>query len=147
MSQEYTPVMIAVHGMVEPLTDELIRKEIQPVMEFIGNPFDDDLEESIAETKRLVNESWKGIIDSNELSELISEALMNVGCYQEARYHLSKRFGEQCKGMREMKSFMERMDDIAFESAEDVAIKRENANINGETPMGVMLRLGSETAK
>lgn len=147
MNQEHTPVMIAIHGAVEPLTDELIRNEIQPIMEFIGNPFDDDLEESIIETKRLVHESWKGVIDSNELSELISEALMNVGCYQEARYHLSKRFGEQCKGMREMKSFLERMDDIAFESAEDVEIKRENANINGETPMGVMLRLGSETAK
>ncbi|MEG0767339.1 MAG: anaerobic ribonucleoside triphosphate reductase, partial [Clostridia bacterium] len=37
--------------------------------------------------------------------------------------------------------------DITFKSATDCDIKRENANINGDTAMGTMLKYGSESAK
>lgn len=137
-------ILIAVDGTLRPLTDDMIRSEVQPVMDANGNPFEDDVLECVAETRRLVSESWKGVIDSFELSEKIAEALMNIGCYNEAKSLLARRYSKQCAGM---KAFMAQMNEIAFESAEDVSIKRENANIDGETPMGVMLRLGSETAK
>lgn len=38
-------------------------------------------------------------------------------------------------------------EDITFKSASDSDVKRENANINGDTAMGVMLKYGSEGAK
>ena len=40
-----------------------------------------------------------------------------------------------------------KLKDITFSSAKDSNLLRENANINGDTSMGAMLRYGSETAK
>lgn len=37
--------------------------------------------------------------------------------------------------------------DIVFKDASESDIKRENANINGDTAMGAMLKFGSEGAK
>ena len=36
-------------------------------------------------------------------------------------------------------------EDITFKNAADSDIKRENANINGDTAMGAMLKYGIET--
>ena len=38
-------------------------------------------------------------------------------------------------------------EDLTFKSAKDNNVKRENANIDGDTAMGTMLRYGSEGAK
>ena len=42
---------------------------------------------------------------------------------------------------------MKTMKDITFKKAVDNDTKRENANIDGDSPMGTMLKYGSETAK
>lgn len=39
------------------------------------------------------------------------------------------------------------LEDITFSEAKDSDLKRENANVNGDTAMGTMLKFGSETAK
>lgn len=50
--------------------------------------------------------------------------------------------------MRRNKSdLMQIMRDITYLDASDSDIKRENANINGDSPMGMMLKYGSESAK
>ena len=38
-------------------------------------------------------------------------------------------------------------EDLTFKSAGECDIKRENANIDGDTAMGTMLKYGSEGAK
>lgn len=49
---------------------------------------------------------------------------------------------------REMNNrLMSDIRDIISKSSEEVDMKRENANIDGETSMGVMLKIGSETSK
>ena len=40
-----------------------------------------------------------------------------------------------------------KLKDISFSSAQESDLLRENANIDGDTSMGAMLRYGSETAK
>lgn len=47
------------------------------------------------------------------------------------------------RNTRLMKTFQ----DIAFSKSTESDLKRENANINGDTPMGAMLKYGSEGAK
>lgn len=42
---------------------------------------------------------------------------------------------------------MQIMDELTFDSAKDSDIKRENANIDGDTAMGTMLKYGSSAAK
>lgn len=50
--------------------------------------------------------------------------------------------------IREMKSdLMETFKEVAFADAEESDMKRSNANINGQAPMGAMLIYGSEAAK
>ena len=49
---------------------------------------------------------------------------------------------------REVKSnLMKIMNELTFDSAKDSDIKRENANIDGDTAMGTMLKYGSSAAK
>ena len=50
--------------------------------------------------------------------------------------------------VREMNSnLMKTFDKINNQDSKEFDLKRENANIDGDTPMGVMLRFGSESAK
>ena len=50
--------------------------------------------------------------------------------------------------VREMNSnLMKTFDKINNQDSKEFDLKRENANIDGETPMGVMLRFGSESSK
>ncbi|MCL2489074.1 MAG: anaerobic ribonucleoside triphosphate reductase, partial [Oscillospiraceae bacterium] len=42
---------------------------------------------------------------------------------------------------------MKTLEDLTFKDAKDNDIKRENANIDGDCPMGTMLKYGSEAAK
>ena len=42
---------------------------------------------------------------------------------------------------------MKIMNELTFDSAKDSDIKRENANIDGDTAMGTMLKYGSSAAK
>ena len=50
--------------------------------------------------------------------------------------------------IREMNTrLMKVFEDLTFKEAKEVDIKRENANIDGDTPMGTMLKYGSESAK
>ena len=50
--------------------------------------------------------------------------------------------------IREMNTrLMKTMEDLTFQDAKDNDVKRENANIDGDSPMGTMLKYGSESAK
>ena len=50
--------------------------------------------------------------------------------------------------VREMNTrLMKTYEDLTFKEAKDNDIKRENANIDGDTAMGTMLKYGSEGAK
>ena len=50
--------------------------------------------------------------------------------------------------VREMNTrLMKTLEDLTFKDAEDNDVKRENANIDGDTAMGTMLKYGSESAK
>ena len=118
-----------------------IEKELRAVFEAAENPFEDDLQEAIQETLRITKEQGTQHLDDTMFSDCIVEALISIGCYEEARCYL--RGGKEAADS----SLMDQLDTIAFQPSADVPVKRENANINGDTPMGVMLRFGSEAAK
>ena len=42
---------------------------------------------------------------------------------------------------------MNQYNDLLFVDSEDMDLKRDNANINTDAPMGIMLKLGTEGAK
>ncbi len=55
--------------------------------------------------------------------------------------------GERTRIRNSKTRLMKTLYDITYKDSKDNDIKRENANIDGDTAMGVMLKYGSEAAK
>ena len=84
--------------------------------------------------------------DVEHVQDLVERVLMDNGYVQTAKAYILYR--SERNRIREMNTrLMQRYDEITFSSAKDSDIKRENANINGDTAMGMMLKYGSEGAK
>ena len=81
-----------------------------------------------------------------QIQDCVENALMKSGCEDVAKAYILYR--NKRNQIREMSSnLMKTYDEICNVSTENSDIKRENANIDGNTAMGTMLRFGSEGAK
>ena len=89
----------------------------------------------------------KGVTPTvEEIQDMVETTLINHGHARTAKEYILYR-AERTK-VREMNTrLMKIYEDLTFKSAKDNDIKRENANINGDTAMGTMLKYGSEGAK
>ena len=80
------------------------------------------------------------------IQDTVERVLVKRGHARTAKEFILYR-AERTK-IREMNTgLMKTYEDLTFKSAIDNDIKRENANINGDTAMGTMLKYGSEGAK
>ena len=106
-----------------------------------------------AEAKRLADEVLSILEvegekqpDVEHIQDLVERVLMDNGYIQTAKAYILYR--EERSRAREMNTrLMKTYEDITFSAAKDSDIKRENANIDGDTAMGSMLKFGSEGAK
>ena len=81
-----------------------------------------------------------------ETQDTVERVLIENGFVRTAKSYILYR-AERSR-VREMNTrLMHIYEDITFKDAVDADIKRENANINGDTAMGAMLKYGSEGAK
>ncbi len=81
-----------------------------------------------------------------EVQDMVENVLIESGHAKTAKAYILYR-AERTR-VREMNtSLMKTYEDLTFSSAADSDIKRENANIDGDTAMGTMLKYGSEGAK
>ena len=81
-----------------------------------------------------------------EVQDMVEKVLVEDGHAKTAKAYILYR-AERTR-VREMDStLMKVYEDLTFKSASDCDIKRENANIDGDTAMGTMLKYGSEGAK
>ena len=81
-----------------------------------------------------------------QVQDVVERVLIERGYARTAKAYILYR-AERSR-VREMSSrLMKTYEDITFTSAADSDIKRENANINGDSAMGSMLKFGSEGAK
>ena len=81
-----------------------------------------------------------------EIQDIVERVLMNEGYCDVAKAYILYRSNRS--RVREMStSLMNTYKDITYSDASDSNIKRENANIDGNTAMGSMLKYGSEGAK
>jgi ribonucleoside-triphosphate reductase len=87
-----------------------------------------------------------GIPTVEEIQDMVERVLIENGFVRTAKSFILYR-AERSR-VREMNTRLMRIyDDITFKPARDSDIKRENANINGDTAMGAMLKYGTEGAK
>lgn len=81
-----------------------------------------------------------------EVQDMVERVLIEDGHASTAKAYILYRADRTRE--REMNStLMKIYEDLTFTSAADSDIKRENANIDGDTAMGTMLKYGSEGAK
>ncbi len=81
-----------------------------------------------------------------EVQDMVEHVLIESGHAKTAKAYILYR-AERTR-VREMDTkLMKIYEDLTFSSAADSDIKRENANIDGDTAMGTMLKYGSEGAK
>ena len=80
------------------------------------------------------------------IQDLVEKVLMENGYVTTAKAYILYR-SDRSK-IREMNTrLMKTYEEITFSDAKDSDVKRENANIDGDTAMGTMLKYGSEGAK
>lgn len=81
-----------------------------------------------------------------EIQDIVERILIKNNCADVAKEYIIYR-SERNK-VREMKSnLMTTLKEVTFADASDSDLKRSNANINGQAPMGAMLIYGSEASK
>lgn len=107
-------------------------------------------EEEAEEVTNIVVESLDAmdeeVVDVEIIQDLVEKALMIQGHAKTAKEYIL--FRSRRNTIRDMNtSLMRTYEDITFGKSEDVELKRENANIDGDSAMGTMLRYGSEGAK
>ncbi len=81
-----------------------------------------------------------------EIQDMVEDALMDAGFKTVAREYIRYR---QLHEMRRKagQKLMEGYNELLFIDSKEVDLKRDNANINTDAPMGIMLKLGTEGAK
>lgn len=99
-----------------------------------------------AEVTAALKKTEKDIFSVEEVQDLVEKTLIETGHAKTAKAYILYR--AQRTNAREMNAdLMKIYEDITFKSALESDMKRENANVDGDTAMGSMLKYGSEGAK
>lgn len=80
------------------------------------------------------------------IQDMVEEILIENGHSRTAKEYILYR-ADRTRHRDMNTKLMKTYEDLTFKSAKDNDVKRENANIDGDTAMGVMLKYGSEGAK
>ena len=95
---------------------------------------------------RLVERYEVSVPGIESIQDVVEEVLMDNGFPRVAKiYHEYRE--ERTREREKRTGLMKKMNELDREAASDSDMKRDNANIDGDTPMGTMLKFGSESAK
>ena len=101
--------------------------------------------EQVANTVELAI-SERESISVEEIQDEVEKALMANGFFDVAKQFIVYRQKHSQRRIAQ-KKLMETYKDIFFADSVKVDLKRDNANINTDASMGIMLKLGAEGAK
>lgn len=96
--------------------------------------------------EQLEKNTDKPVPGVEDIQDMVEKVLIESGYARTAKEYIlyrAERTRVREMNMRLMKIFEE----LTFKDAKDNDLKRENANIDGDTAMGTMLKYGSESAK
>lgn len=81
-----------------------------------------------------------------DIQDQVEQKLITEGYAKTAKAYILYR-AERSRTREAKTRLMHILEDITFKDASESDVKRENANIDGDTAMGTMLKYGSESAK
>ena len=109
----------------------------------------DNYEEALELSGKVVDKLMEKHLDMptvEEIQDCVEHVLIEEGMADTAKSYILYRSNRT--RAREMNTrLMKVYEDLTFQSAKDNDLKRENANIDGDTAMGTMLKYGSVGAK
>ena len=113
----------------------------------VGKENEEKIEEITFLVIEKLNEIYKKKIPTVEnVQDVIEDILIEQNEPEIAKEYILYR-GERTRIRNSKSRLMKTLYDITYKDSKDNDIKRENANIDGDTAMGVMLKYGSEAAK
>ena len=122
---------------------EAIKKSFQAIGEYQSYTY---YREICSEVMRILFEKNITAPTVEQVQDMVEEVLMKKGHPHVAKAYILYR-AERSR-IREMNTrLMQIYEEITFKDSKDSDIKRENANVNGDTAMGTMLKYGSEGAR
>ncbi len=135
-------------GRTVPFTAEKIEHAVLKAFQASGSAKGIETAHAIAleVEEKIDRDESIGVPTVEQVQDIVEQTLLESGFSHTAKAYILYR-AERSR-IREMNGrLMKTLDDITFKNSLDCDIKRENANINGDTPMGIMLKYGSESAK
>ena len=143
------------------MTQKMIRKRDGRLVEFhtekirnaiwrsflgVGQTGMEDVSDALARKVETMLELEGCEPEVEHVQDLVEQVLMQEGYGRTAKAYILYR-EERSRARQVNSSLMRKFEEITFKDAADSDIKRENANIDGDTAMGTILRYGSEAAK
>lgn len=134
-------------GRQAPFNVEKIANAIFKAAQAVGGQnYDEAMELAVKVCDYIEINKNKAIPSVEEVQDAVEKVLVEAGHAKTAKAYILYR-AERTR-MREMNTKLMRVyEDLTFKPARESDIKRENANIDGDTAMGTMLKYGSEGAK
>ena len=130
---------------VAPFDREKIFNAVRKCRDAVSPNVADVTVESI--TSAVVTEIGnRATISVEEIQDIVENKLIEFRFSKMAKAYITYRYRHKISrdaGGKLMGTYK----DIFFADAEDVDLKRDNANVNTNAPMGIMLKLGAEGAK
>ncbi|MBQ8927953.1 MAG: anaerobic ribonucleoside triphosphate reductase [Oscillospiraceae bacterium] len=133
-------------GRRVPFNMEKIINAVFKAAKAVGGTDYEEATHVAEEVCRLCEQQYGDTPTVEQVQDLVEKVLIERGHAQTAKAYILYRY-ERTRS-REMKTnLMSVLNELTFNSAKDSDIKRENANIDGDTAMGTMLKYGSVSAK
>ena len=134
-------------GREAPFNIEKIARAIYRAAEAVGG---NDYAEAMQLADKVCQSLSESIIGRNpsveEVQDMVERVLIENGHAKTAKAYILYR-AERTRAREMNTTLMKIYEDLTFKSAGEYDLKRENANIDGDTAMGTMLKYGSEGAK
>lgn len=134
-------------GRTSKYEKDKITEAIYKAAKAVGGQDYETARELSDQVDKILNEKYVDIVPTVEqIQDIVEKTLIESGHAKTAKNYILYR-AERSK-VREMNTtLMKIYEDLTFKSSIENDVKRENANINGDTAMGTMLKYGSEGAK
>lgn len=133
-------------GTLEPFSIDVVKDAILKVVRRIGGNDTIRAQALAIEVFSLLDSTKDKTVGVDDIHDTIEKVLVEHGHARTAKeYIISREYRERIR--RAGEGLMDEVEKLTFQDASESDSKRENANINTDTSMGVMLKYGTETAK
>ncbi len=136
-------------GRVVDFNKEKITRAIYKAAKAVGgNDYDtaEKISEQVVTYIYKIYDKKRECPDVEEVQDAVEKILIETGHARTAKEYILYR-SERTKARESNTRLMKTYEGITFQEAEENDLMRENANVNGNTAMGAMLKYGSEGAK